>query len=191
MRYLLIFFFIQIQINNIYCQSERQHVGIEETYIFKAHFQKTEFEDKCTCEFKYRYPQSNKCNLFSLNIIDVYIQRDTGVYDSTEFKNIKYMVVNNQFKLPDEGELTFVAINSSSKEYLMVVDTIDFSKYTNFHPLAFLIGKTDCFKFNVWQKIQFRFGIRVAKIHEKKKRKGKVKYNPFEEYIISKNKLYN
>lgn len=184
MRHLLILILVQIHIINIFCQSEYQHHPIEETYIFKAYFNHDGFEDKCTCEFEDRYPNIDKCNLFKLKIKDVYIQRDTGVYDSTEFKNIKYMVVNNQFKLPDEGELTFVAINSSSKEYLMVVDTIDFSKYTNFHPIAFLSGKTDCFKFNLWQKIQFRLGIRVDKIHKKKKRKGKVKFNPFEEYIL-------
>lgn len=170
--------------NYCYCQTFN-HSSIEETYLFKASYQKTEFEDRCPCEFNTRDKNSSKCSLFRINIKNIYFQRDTSVYSINAFQGIKYMVVDKLNNIPNSGESIIVATNSSSFQYLMFVDTISNLESINTNPIAILIGKRDCIRYTLWQKLQLFLRIRVEKIYEKRKRKEKFQANSFERFILN------
>ena len=67
----------------------------------------------------------------------------------------------------------------------MFVDTISNLESINTNPIAILIGKRDCIRYTLWQKLQLFLRIRVEKIYEKRKRKEKFQANPFERFILN------
>lgn len=182
MRYFFILFFL---ISLIFNGQSQRYMSIEDTYIFKANYKKEGFESKCPCEFKIIDSDKNKCSLYWINISEVYIQRDTTVYGSNGLINVKYIALNNRFQLPNEGEATFIATNSSSVKYLMLVDTINYLNYYDSKRMPYIIGKRDCIRYTLWQKLQLFLRIRVEKIYEKRKRKDKFQANPFERFILN------
>ncbi len=182
MRILFILFFL---ISFIFDVQSQRYMSLEDTYIFRANYKKDGFESKCPCEFKIIDSDKNKCSLYWINIKEVYIQRDTTVYRSDGLINVKYIVLNNRFQLPIDGEATFIATNSSSEKYLMIVDTINYLNYYDSKRMPYIIGKSECIHYTFWQKLQLFFRIRVESIYEKRKEKGKFQANPFENYILN------
>ena len=124
------------------------------------------------------------CTLFEIEVKEVFLQRDTSVFRSSEeVKSLKYLIIPDTFdriKILPNKPFSVFAYSTCSKEILVVNQLLSKrpKSVSSYSGLAFVGDLALCPKFNFWQRIFIFLGINKDKIYSKAK-KVPIKHSDF------------
>ncbi len=126
----------------------------------------------CCC---FIYPKTKNCTLYEVEIKEVFLQRDSSVYQNgEELKLVSYMIMPNTIKNEDivfSSVYTVFAFNSCSEKMLRINQLLDHrpDPMPDFTGLAFVVGLGICKDYTIFQKLFLALRINREKIYEKAK----------------------
>ena len=180
----LIMFILMFLAPNISAQS-KVLLHPDHTFVFKASLQKENFKSKCPCEF-YPIKKGLSCQLYSINIQDIYLVIDTVNIKKSILEKMKFIVAIDTADLSIPGSKIIAATYSSSEKYLKFSEVLQTYDKSTVPIGVYNGGISRCIKFNLWQKIMIFLGFDIEKASMRRLKKKKFQRNRFTEYILSK-----
>lgn len=140
----------------------------DDLYILKVHIVNKVYTDKCDCCSDIL---NDECSLFNAEILEVIRMYDDAIYpNESSLSAVSFFVVAEDLKITEENVYYLICSNSCSKKILKINHCSPLYIEARTNPLpAVITGLTQCYKFNIFQKLQLKLGIRRKAIYDKAK----------------------